>query len=183
MSAAAQSIYFPYNPNKANQAILWLLESQGGRIDKLKLVKELYLADKEHLLRYGRPIIGGQYYAMQHGPVSSELLKHIDQATIPSGPFILENNFIKSNTLEFSTEDLSESDIEILKSIDQRYDHFTGWSLRNLTHRLLEWKHNWGRRKDGVKRHPISYEDMFKGEKDKSMLKIILENQEVGSIF
>ncbi len=117
MSVAAQSVYFPYNPDKANQAILWLLEAQGGKIDKLKLVKELYLADKEHLLRYGRPIIGGQYYAMPHGPVSTELLKHIDQATIPSGPFILENNLIKSNTLEFSTEDLSESDIEIMTNL------------------------------------------------------------------
>ena len=183
MCAETQSVYFPYNPDKANQAILWLLDLHGGKIDKLKLVKELYLADKEHLLRYGRPIIGGRYYAMKNGPVSSELLDHINQATTPSGPFTLERNWIKSNVPEFNTEELSESDIEVLGLINKSYGRFTGWSLRNLTHCLLEWRHNWGRRKEGAQRHPISYEDMFKDEKDKSMLEIILENQEVGSIF
>lgn len=183
MSAKAQPVYFPYNPDKATQAILFLLKAHDGKIDKLKLVKELYLADKQHLLRYGRPIVGGEYFAMPHGPVSSPLLKHLNQATTGLYPFCLEGKTVKSDISEFETDELSQSDIEVLEFIDRRYGHLHSWGLRNLTHLLWEYSFNWSKRKEGSRRHPISYEDLFKHVKDKSMLDIIREDQEVRSIF
>jgi hypothetical protein len=38
--------------------------------DKYQAVKFFYLADREHLIRYGRPITFENYYAMEYGPVT-----------------------------------------------------------------------------------------------------------------
>ncbi len=42
-----------------------------GKADKLKLIKLIFLADKYHLLKYGRTITEDDYYAMELGPVAS----------------------------------------------------------------------------------------------------------------
>src|SRR5436190_7723614 len=42
--------------------------------DKYQAVKFFYLADREHINRYGRPISFEKYYAMSYGPVASTVL-------------------------------------------------------------------------------------------------------------
>lgn len=41
-------------------------------LDVLKIVKLIYLADREYLLRYGRLITGDTYYHLRYGPVPSK---------------------------------------------------------------------------------------------------------------
>lgn len=55
---------------KIIQAVCYIL-GRIGKANKLKLVKLLYLADKCHLVRYGRTITGDEYWAMDYGPVGS----------------------------------------------------------------------------------------------------------------
>ncbi len=43
----------------------------------MKLIKLLYLADREALARWGRPITTDSYVSMKHGPVLSEVLNLI----------------------------------------------------------------------------------------------------------
>ncbi len=43
----------------------------------MKLIKLLYLADREALARWGRPITTDTYVAMKHGPVLSYILNLI----------------------------------------------------------------------------------------------------------
>ena len=182
MCKPTNPILFPYNDKRATQAILWLLNKHGGEIDKLKLVKLLYYADKEHLLRYGRPIVGGQYYAMPHGPVSSPLLDDIN-SSVQEGlrPFVLKDKTVISQA-GVDIDELSESDIEALSIVDRKYGHLSPLAIRNITHCLWEYVSYWSKRK-GEARHPMPYEDLFKHVKDKSMLDIIREDQEVRSIF
>lgn len=52
------------------EAIYYIL-SKLGKMDKLKLLKLVYLADKYHLIYYGRTITNDDYYAMKHGPIAS----------------------------------------------------------------------------------------------------------------
>ena len=78
MGNSSKKIRFKYDADKAGQAILWLLHRHGGSMDKLKLIKLFFYADRLHLLRYGRPIVGGHYFAMNFGPVSSELKDIVD---------------------------------------------------------------------------------------------------------
>jgi len=178
MLGQSSSISFPYNYKKATQAILWLLHKHGGTLNKVKLVKLLFWADKEHLIRYGRPIVGGQYYAMPHGPASSELLNHINEATQEGlCPFVLKNNLVLSQ-MDADKDELSESDVEVLDAINKQYGRFSWWDLRNLSHLLTEYINSWSGRPEGSKRHPITYEALFKQEKDKTMLDIIRDDQE-----
>ena len=172
-----RNISFLYDRDKATEAILWLLHKHGGTLSKLKLVKLLFWVDKEHLIRYGRPIVGGQYYAMPHGPASSELLNHINEAAHKGFcPFILENNLVLSQT-SADKDELSESDIEVLNAINQRYGSFSWWTLRNLSHLLAEYINSWRRKPEGSRRHPIAYEALFRNKKDNDMLDIIRDDQ------
>jgi uncharacterized phage-associated protein len=57
---------------KAIEAIVWLATKEPG-IDIYHIAKILYYAEKTHLNRYGRPIIGATYIRMQYGQVPSEV--------------------------------------------------------------------------------------------------------------
>ena len=49
----------------------------------MKLIKLLYLADREALLRWGRPITFDAYVSMDRGPVLSSVLDLINGGTAP----------------------------------------------------------------------------------------------------
>src|SRR5262249_13106821 len=42
--------------------------------DKYKAGKLIFLTDKYHLVRYGRPVLGGEYRALEYGPVPQEAM-------------------------------------------------------------------------------------------------------------
>ncbi len=52
-------------------------DKQGGMINILKLVKLLYLADRESLQKHGNPISFDRLVSMDHGPVLSRTLNLI----------------------------------------------------------------------------------------------------------
>jgi len=168
-----RNITFPYDRNKATQAILWLLHRNGGAMDKVKLVKLVYLADWNHLIRYGRPIVGGSYCAMKLGPVSSELLNHIEETT---SDFATEQYRVLAKTTA-NEELLSESDIEILDEVYDKYRSCDSWKLVDITHRFKAWDKNYPD-KDANTSYSLPYEDFFLDTRDKSMLDIIREEQE-----
>lgn len=182
---AVMEIEFTYERDRASQAVLWLLHRHGGSLDKLKLVKLVFLADREHLARYGRPVVGGCYFAMLHGPVCSELLDDINQsgsAAPPSGgpPFNLHGTQVQSRG-PATEEMLSESDIEILHEVDRRFGQMDPFRLRDYTHSLKVWQDNYQKNTS----IPIPYEDFFLDLDPRTceMLKIIREDQETRRVL
>ncbi len=63
---------------KIVELLLYLAHKRPGA-DKYQAVKFLYLADKEHFSRYGRPITFEDYYALWYGPVASNALDLLNQ--------------------------------------------------------------------------------------------------------
>jgi len=169
-------IKFPYNRRKAIQAVLWLLNRHGGRLNKMQLIKLVFLADQHHLFCYARPIVGGQYFAMKLGPVPSELLDDIDRsATDGTLPFTLKAYDVVTKTT--ANEDfLSESDIETLEQINTKYGDMDKYRLSKFTHRLGAFTANWP--EDSQGRNPLPYEDFFLDSKDKSILEIVSDDQQ-----
>ena len=55
---------------KIVQALCYFL-TKIKRADKLRLVKLLFLADKYHLIHYGRTVTNDEYWAMPLGPVGT----------------------------------------------------------------------------------------------------------------
>ena len=69
---------FKFDKEKAISAILHITKELLGDVSKIKpdlhkVFKILYFADQEHLVLYGRPIVGDYYVAMEHGPVPSNI--------------------------------------------------------------------------------------------------------------
>lgn len=61
-----------FNKEKALNAILYIAQNL-HRKDFHKIFKILYFADREYLSRYGMPITGDCYIAMEAGPVPSKI--------------------------------------------------------------------------------------------------------------
>lgn len=178
-------ISFPYDPNKAAQAVLWLLSRHGGSMDKFKLIKLVFLVDWNHLIRYGRPIVGGTYFALPYGPVCSELKDYIDNATPSQNPpFMLQdvhNLVVKEATKE---DQLSESELEILDEIYERYRHCDFEKLKEITHRFKVWDNNYPDKKVFTS-NLMPYEDFFldADPRQAGMLDLIREDQEARELL
>lgn len=56
---------------------LYILNKTGNKLNKHKLFKILYFADKDHIAKYGRTFTGEPYIAMANGPVPSRLYDYI----------------------------------------------------------------------------------------------------------
>jgi len=145
-------------------------------MDKLKLVKMIFLADRKHLARYGRPIVGGSYYAMPHGPASSELLDHMEKINREKEPPFIVDQYKLYPQAQFNEDYLSESDVEILEQIDNKYGRRDSWVLRNMTHKLEAYKKNYP--ENAHTSVPLPYEDFFLDLDDDNILDIIREDQE-----
>ena len=73
-------IRFRFNLEKL-VAFLGFFSAKGvSDLTKLKAAKLLYFADKDHLLKYGRPILGDVYFCLPYGPVPSVALNEMTDA-------------------------------------------------------------------------------------------------------
>src|SRR5580704_6554415 len=69
---------FPLKVGKAIQAIGVLFRhDRVNRMNYMRLLKLLYIADRESLRETGRPITGGPIVAMERGPVLEEVYELI----------------------------------------------------------------------------------------------------------
>jgi len=119
--------------------------------DKLKLVKMLYLADKHHLIRYGRTITGDEYWAMNYGPVGSATkdILTMDKTFLSKNEFNYASKHLsKVDEYRFEPGDsckpeelemLSESDMDSLAFVTETYGAMSYRSLIALTHKYPEW--------------------------------------------
>ena len=83
---------------KIVELLLYLAHSRPNA-DKYQAVKFFYLADREHLIRYGRPVTYEQYFALSYGPVASTALDILNGKTWPLEALGLDS-------LPFETESL-----------------------------------------------------------------------------
>jgi len=144
-------------------------------LSTLKAAKLLYLADRAHLLKYGRPILGDWYACMEHGPVPSQsydLLKEVrdtDRSFELSGSALVKKHLrveqipgdfpvFRSNN-STSLDALSESEQEIIQEIVNSYGEKKASYLVSLTHDHKGWKECF--RND---EHVLPYEKFFDDE-------------------
>lgn len=178
---SVQPIKFPYVRERAYNAVLWLLHQHGGMLDRIKLIKLVFLVDLEHLSRYGRPVVGGGYVAMKHGPVASWLLHDINCPSVDL-PFEAVGPFnVRAKTL-INEEHLSESDIEVMRDVNARFGDLDRFVLRDLSHCYKCWERNF----DGENTsYPLPYEDFFLDipEERQGMLEVIRDEQEAWALL
>src|SRR2546427_10682021 len=73
-----------YREDKTTQAAARLIQRAGGKMNHMKLIKLLYLAERRALIEWGRPITFDWYFSLPHGPVLSFTLNKINEPVDPT---------------------------------------------------------------------------------------------------
>jgi uncharacterized phage-associated protein len=186
------NISFNFNLEKLVHGLAMFSVEGVPDLTKLKAAKLMYFADKEHLLRYGRPVLGDVYFCLPYGPIPSISLNEMNDA-IAAPEVEDEDRTLFNEVLEvragaqptfaakngFDSEVFSESEIEVLRETANRFGKLTAGQLVSLTHKELTWTiPNEHRTPEG--RSPIPYELFFVGASAdaQEILKTLLSEQE-----
>ena len=147
---------------KATQTATMLLSLSGGEMNYMKLIKEMYLIDREALLRWGRPVSYDSYFSLRHGPILSNTLDLINEGVRPLAEsewvdhISAPTNYSVSLKKECPPDDLSEAEEELIQEIFKQFRCMNEWQLVDYLHENLpEWKDPSG------SAIPINYHDIL----------------------
>lgn len=170
-----------FNERRATEAAARFLKLRGGRMKYLKLIKLLYILDREALLRWGRPVTTDRYVSMDNGPVVSRIYELIVDETAP-GTHSVWRNYISAPAnwdvqllQEPETDELSRAEEDLIAEIFATYGLKNRWDLVKLSHEFPEW------RDPNHSALPISYEDILRAG-NKSEAEITATRQELESL-
>ena len=141
-------ISFRLNYKKAIESIVWLANRRKG-IDIYHVAKSFYYAEKLHLNKYARPIIGDTYIAMEYGQVPSGVRDLITKNSWLNPEYIKtfsDSILVKDSQYPslFPLRDpdlsiLSESDIECLKEAFKKCKDLSFDELKEMSHSERSW--------------------------------------------
>lgn len=135
-----------FSEQKVAQMAAYFLKLRGGRMAYLKLMKLLYLADRESLNRFDEPISHDQMVSMPHGPVLSQTYDlMVGQAERGWDEWIRdEANYevsLKKSASRDDLDELSDVDLEVLDAVWNEFGSMSRWDLRDWTHNhCAEWE-------------------------------------------
>ncbi|HQU43179.1 MAG TPA: Panacea domain-containing protein [Pirellulales bacterium] len=113
---------------------------------KLRIVKLLYVADRESIRETGFPILGTKTVAMDHGPLHSAVLdlingEHVDEPCFAAS--FDKFGYMVQMVTDPGVDRLSRYEIEKLQEVCERYAAAGDWELaHHVTHRFPEWQNN-----------------------------------------
>ena len=136
---------FRFGTHKVIQAAAVLLRLERGRMSYLRLLKLLYIADREYLSATGRPIIGTRLVAMKQGPLHSEvydLVKggHSDEPLWAR--FFQKDGYHIELKEDPGVLSLSRKEIDTLTAASEERAMNNEWEIVEETHDFQEWKNS-----------------------------------------
>ena len=152
----------PFNEAKATEAAARLLQLAGGRLKYLHLIKLLYIADREALRRWGRPITTDRYVSMDKGPVVSRVYGLIADEPEPHSRSFWHQHIVQAPAYDVTLAkqpdpaELSAAEEQLLDQIFSDFGHKDRFALCEETHQFPEWKDPHG----GAL--PITYRDILR---------------------
>jgi uncharacterized phage-associated protein len=158
---------------KIKATMLYILAQFTDGVDFIKLFKIMYFAQKEHLVNYGRGIIGDSFYALKHGPVPSFTYKAIqvsqgkiketaDLNEIAMAIILCEDKVFA--TTEADKDELSISDMKCLDNAIERYKDVDSYALSDLSHDIA-WEEAYMRSQDDPEKNKITLIDIARAGK------------------
>ena len=140
-----KSITFKFNSQKSAEAASKLLQLAGGKLNYMVLVKLLYLADREALIRLECPITGDRMASLPYGPVLGRILNLIRGGPIDEGdsPWFdavsPPDGYDVKLVAHAGDKNLSGAEENILNEIFDKYGRKSWQELSRITHQLPEW--------------------------------------------
>jgi len=155
---------------KATQALNFFAQKKGGKINKMKAIKLIYFADRLHLRKYGRPIVGDEYWAMKLGPVSSHTKNVAELSRLTNEASRYARKFLKvvdekkqtfASLQPTDTDLFSRTDLECMEAVYAAFSDNDQYELALKTHDMPDWKRHKKELDAGKKRVKMDYEDFF----------------------
>lgn len=181
-----------YQREKFLNAVAFFAKNTDSKVFGVtKLMKLLFFSDFLHYEKYGRPIVGDLYFHLPEGPVPTESYDLWTKTFKENQKTGLED-YIKvvkeksgnghdihriESLRDYDENVFSESDIEVMKEIAEKFHNTTGTSLANQTHSIPFVK-------ETPRVFPIDYINAIKDEEDKRLLiELQNEDEEVESVL
>ena len=161
-----------FRSRKAAQMCAYFATQSDGTIEKLKLIKLIYLAERKHLFEHHHPMLFDEFYSLPHGPICTSTLNGINGMVHEAlwDEYVARNGNIVVAMKAVAREDLDEiSDAEMtaITEVWGEFSNMTASQIRNYTHdHCPEYTET-----DNA-RIPISYRQIFEalGEEDAEVI-------------
>jgi uncharacterized phage-associated protein len=130
-----ESAIIGFSAEAAAQASAYFARREGGEISVLKLMKLMYIAERESVRLRGRLMFYDEHYSLPHGPVCSSVLNGVNQKSeneIWTQYVARKHNSVAS--LNDEVDHLSRSDLRILQQVWDTFGWMNAVQIRNWTH-------------------------------------------------
>lgn len=188
------NLKFRFHPRKCAEALALFAAAGVPDLTKLKAVKLIYFSDRLHMLRFGRPIVGGHYYCLDKGPVPSEALNAINAVAAgesvrnPDAKELAQKVSLHRSGWQFHPRVVavvppdenvfSESEMQILNSVAAEYGRLSVGNLIEMSHAHEAWREADADRMAGG-RAEMPYETFFEDNPvDRAVLEAANAEQE-----
>jgi uncharacterized phage-associated protein len=138
------AIAFSFNLPRTLQAVGVILRKHHGRMDRVRLLKLLYIIDRELLIESGRTLTGDRAVAMPRGPVLMQvydLIKGLTPLATKWNESVVSEDFEVCWKTDASDGlgKLNRAELEKLDEVCHRYRNFDSEELSEHTHEFAEW--------------------------------------------
>jgi uncharacterized phage-associated protein len=164
--------------------------SSDNIINEMKALKLTWAADRYHLRKYGRPVVGDRYVAMRWGSVASKVKDIIeDSIVLVDNEKRYRSKFItmidKHNLKSLHEVDdnfFSVTDLEALNFAYEEFGSMREFELSELTHKYPEWERYKERLESGSSECEVmSYSDFFENPKNITNDKFMIDKDTLQS--
>jgi uncharacterized phage-associated protein len=145
-AGGANNVIIPFSTLKTAQAAAVLFKSESTRaMGRMRLLKLLYIADRELLAERRRPITGDNPVAMDNGPVLTQTYdlikgKHLDSPVWDR--FFRSIGYQVHAIGEPGVGELSRREVEKLQEVATRYADHEDFDMSEISHLFPEWSRN-----------------------------------------
>lgn len=136
-----------FNYRKAVQLVNFFALKEGGKINRMKAVKLVWLADRLHLRQHYRLITEDVYYALPKGPVPSNTLnllkdgRGLTEEQVEYSKVILSKdglyNYVSKEPVYKKV--FSATDCEAMEAVYEGFGNLDQYQLSELSHSYPEW--------------------------------------------
>lgn len=151
-----------FDEQKAAQLAALLASKSPVGMDKLKLIKLIYLVEREFVSRHGHPMLFDDLYSLEHGPICSSALSGLNlklNERVWRGLICKAGDTISARIepTRGRLDHLSNAELKVAESVWEKFGHMSASDLRRFTHdNCAEYVEV-----PKGKRMQISYKDLF----------------------
>jgi uncharacterized phage-associated protein len=175
-------MHLHFHFDKALQAAGVLLDFAGGRMEYLRLLKLLYIAEREMIAEACSPITGDRAVSMKHGPVLSQVYDLIKGNSARSGEWSHYVSTVSPDVVQnrpIPRGKLNTGEIEKLRAVSDRFHGVSVWDICDVTHTFAEWQQYFADEKSKT----IPWEDVLRAQGKADKISVVMEEERLRREF